>query len=132
MRVAARLLPPPRLQYAGEVFTPGLSGEWNIMQGRPTRFVDLPPNPNANGTYTYGILIVGSKPRDWEHPTKDFKKALEKDAYGAGLELYLGGPPCFCSGAQPSLYLPPCLFLNLCGDAFVGLYCVSCLCHVVC
>ena len=101
MSVAARVLPPPKLQYGGEVISPRLSGEWNMMtQGRrPTQFVELPPSPNPNKSYTYGILIVGSPPRNWHEPTRVFKQALEKDASGAGLDLFLGGVPELCSGA---------------------------------
>jgi hypothetical protein len=99
MSVAARLLPPPRLQYHDEVFHPGLSGEWNILQGRPTKFAELPPRPRSDGKFKYGILIVSrGTPRDWDTPTRNFKKTLEKDAASAGLNLYLGGPPMISSG----------------------------------
>lgn len=98
MSVSARLLPPPRLQYKDETQSPGLSGDWNILQGRPTEFFKLPPNPARDGSYMYGMLIVSrSQPRDWEGPTRSFKSALEKDAASVGLKLFLGGPPLICS-----------------------------------
>lgn len=105
MSVAARLLPPPQLQYGDQVCSPGLAGEWNIMTGaRPPKFAELPPRPLEDGTYMYGILLVSrGEPRDWDRPTRDLKAALEKDAASAGLKLHLGGPPMISSGA--SLFL---------------------------
>jgi hypothetical protein len=99
MSVAARLLPPPQLQYRDQVFSPGLAGEWNILHGGPIKFAESPPRPNPDGSYTYGILLVSnSAPRDWDTPTKQFKMALERDASSAGLDLFLGGPPLISTG----------------------------------
>jgi len=62
MMVPASVLPQAKLRYAGEkVVDPGFAGTWNI--DRPQmRFVKPPPAPNRDGSYTYGVLIVGNGP----------------------------------------------------------------------
>lgn len=99
MRVESKLLPPPKLQYKNDVYSPGLSGEWNILVGKPVQFVSLPPRPSQKGTYKYGILLVSqNEPREWQEETKFFQNELEKVAASTGLKLEIGGPPMTCSG----------------------------------
>jgi hypothetical protein len=90
--VACRLLPPPKLRYANQEFNPGLAGSWNIMVGsRPIKFIRNPPAPARDGTYMYGVLMVGRLPNGWEGPVEKLQHEIENDANVCGLKLKRGG-----------------------------------------
>jgi hypothetical protein len=92
MTVACRLLPPPKLRYGNQEFNPGLAGSWNIMVGsKPVKFIRNPPAPARDGTYMYGVLLVGRLPNGWEGPVEAFQKDIENDANVCGLKLKRGG-----------------------------------------
>lgn len=92
MAVSCRLLPPPKLRYGNQEFNPGLAGGWNIMVGsKPVKFIRNPPAPARDGTYMYGVLLVGRLPNGWEGPVETFQREIENDANVCGLKLKRGG-----------------------------------------
>jgi len=95
MMVPACVLPQAKLRYAGDkMVDPGFNGTWNI--DRPQmKFVKAPPAPNKDGSYTYGVLVVGNgpPPGPWKERVAEFTASLEKDGLGTGVKLHRGGDP---------------------------------------
>ena len=62
MSCPAIVLPQAKLRYGGEkIVDPGLTGTWNI--DRPQmKFVKAPPGASRDGSYPYGIAIIGDGP----------------------------------------------------------------------
>lgn len=92
MSVAGRLLPPPTLMYHGnQQVEPKLSGSWNTPS--PVKFAQNPKSPSADGSYTYGVVVVG-KPRShdsWEQTVSKYLQEFEQEAKKSSLKFKNGG-----------------------------------------
>lgn len=91
MAVPARILPSVNLKYAGnKVMSPGLQGSWNADGQKCI----LPPPQPLDGSYLYGIMLVGMGPprcQDYVEVTEGFIRMLEKDCEKFGVRLKRGG-----------------------------------------
>lgn len=103
--VPGLILPQAKLCYKfGNVLDPGLSGSWNIDKPQ-VNFFESPPNPNNDGSYSYGVLIIGIKPPPeiWEEKVNKFCRNIEKDGIGTGVKLFHSGQLMISNGQNESL-----------------------------
>jgi eukaryotic translation initiation factor 2C len=100
MKCSARLLPPPNIQYANCVETPGFAGTWNL-EGK--KFVQPPVSEMGDNKFKYGILGVGRPPHKWEDSVDSFMGSLVGDARTLGVQLIAGGPHLACGDAPHNI-----------------------------
>jgi hypothetical protein len=90
MSVTGRLLPPPKLSYLNQQVEPNLSGAWNLP--RSVKFVQNPPSPSNDGSYKYGVILVGQTRQGWEGVVNQFLQEFQKEAKNCSLKFHNGGP----------------------------------------
>ena len=82
MQIPAIILPQAKLRYGGDkVVDPLLNGTWNI--DRPQmKFVKAPPGAGRDGSYMYGIIIVGDgpPPGPWKEKVWKLQLAIRTSA----------------------------------------------------
>jgi eukaryotic translation initiation factor 2C len=91
MSVAGRLLPPPKLHYKDQQVDPMLNGSWNSPNA--VKFAQSPQSPSTDGSYTYGVVVVGKPSKQgWEATVSSYLQQFEQEAKKSSLKFKNGGP----------------------------------------